>query len=209
MPSNTLEMGRAHKDSPDGFVTKPETLTDGIVKLMIWHRTIPSMQGPDGPNKIHPDVDLTAPDAGRPDDDPAWFCLRVGCDQSHERVDPEALDRSFFMRVCHGGEKPQREATKAIDRKNQSVRDKPTTCGKKQKKQSAQIDVTAQQLGEPRPAFNNGIQRKAVEPERVSRAASSTRATKPARGLPAPPPSRTGKERKVVVKLSRFQTATA
>ena len=23
-------------------------------------------------------VDLTAPDAGRPDDDPAWFCLRVG-----------------------------------------------------------------------------------------------------------------------------------
>ncbi|AQK59713.1 hypothetical protein ZEAMMB73_Zm00001d053571 [Zea mays] len=54
---------------------------------------------PDGPNKIHPDVDLTAPDAGRPDDDPAWFCLRVGCDQSHERVDPEALDRSFFMRV--------------------------------------------------------------------------------------------------------------
>jgi hypothetical protein len=50
-----------------------------------------------------------------------------------------------------------------------------------QKKQSAQIDVTTQQLGEPRPAFNNGIQRKAVEPERVSRAASSTRTTKPAR----------------------------
>ena len=23
-------------------------------------------------------VDLTAPDAGHPDDDPAWFCLRVG-----------------------------------------------------------------------------------------------------------------------------------
>uniref|UniRef100_A0A804N1W1 Uncharacterized protein n=1 Tax=Zea mays TaxID=4577 RepID=A0A804N1W1_MAIZE len=78
-----------------------------------------------------------------------------------------------------------------------------------QKKQSAQIDVTTQQLGEPRPAFNNGIQRKAVEPERVSRAASSTRTTKPARGVPAPPPSRTGKERKVAVKLSRFQTATA
>jgi hypothetical protein len=51
-----------------------------------------------------------------------------------------------------------------------------------QKKQSAQIAVTAQQLGEPtRPAFNNGIQRKAVEPERVSRAASSTRTAKPAR----------------------------
>ncbi|PWZ28794.1 hypothetical protein Zm00014a_011835 [Zea mays] len=217
-----------------GFITKPETLTDGIVKLMIWHRTIPSMQGfcslglrglpgikvndsimlfvlclwlsmafntnyeivfliisgmmrtiwsPDGPNKIHPDVDLTAPDAGRPDDDPAWFCLRVGCDQSHERVDPEALDRSFFMRVM--------------------------AARSPNKKQSAQIDVTAQQLGEPRPAFNNGIQRKAVEPERVSRAASSTRKTKPARGLPAPPPSRTGKERKVVVKLSRFQTAAA
>ena len=24
----------------------------------------------------------------------------AGCDQSHEQVDPEALDRSFFMRVC-------------------------------------------------------------------------------------------------------------
>ena len=23
-------------------------------------------------------VDLTAPDAGRPEDDPAWFCIRVG-----------------------------------------------------------------------------------------------------------------------------------
>ncbi|KAL5652693.1 hypothetical protein ACJX0J_038151, partial [Zea mays] len=218
------QMGRARKDSPDGFVTKPETLTDGIVKLMIWHRTIPSMQGPDGPNKIHPDVDLTAPDAGRPNDDPAWFCLRVGCDQSHEQVDPEALDRSFFMRVCYGGEKPQREATKAIDRKNQSsmlkclhsappkrpraqfarlsaeteaagkapaepkprvericaMRASPIHTKTARKKQSAQIDVTAQQLGEPRPAFNNGIQRKAVEPERVSRAASSTRTTKPA-----------------------------
>jgi hypothetical protein len=24
----------------------------------------------------------------------------AGCDQSHEQVDPKALDRSFFMRVC-------------------------------------------------------------------------------------------------------------
>ncbi|AQL06083.1 hypothetical protein ZEAMMB73_Zm00001d047285 [Zea mays] len=153
----------------------------------------------------------------------------------------------------YGGEKPQREATKAIDRKNQSsmlkclhsappkrpraqfarlsaeteaagkapaepkprvericaMRASPIHTKTARKKQSAQIDVTAQQLGEPRPAFNNGIQRKAVEPERVSRAASSTRTTKPARGLPAPPPSRTGKERNVAVKLSRFQTAAA
>jgi hypothetical protein len=27
----------------------------------------------------------------------SWY---AGCDQSHEQVDPEALDRSFFMRVC-------------------------------------------------------------------------------------------------------------
>lgn len=39
------EPTRARKESPDGFVTKPGTLTDGIVKLMIWHHTIPSMQG--------------------------------------------------------------------------------------------------------------------------------------------------------------------
>ncbi|KAL5648190.1 hypothetical protein ACJX0J_042545, partial [Zea mays] len=290
-------------------------------------------------------VDLTAPDAGRPDDDPAWFCLRVGCDQSHEQVDREALDRSFFMRVCHGGEKPQREATEGYrqeepeldaeipalctaeasessvreaerrdrgrgegtggaqakgraDLRHASVhnshqdsegrmsqpeeegtdhaaeqgrpakaeavpqREAPegavgrcslqpgkgrssslcslfmSTTPKKEPIQTPaadkskgggvqglfeaelgnagrcragtclslsrriprlprrvkrprwprarsggwnpRFDVTAQQLGEPRPAFNNGIQRKAVEPERVSRAASSTRTTKPA-----------------------------
>ncbi|CAD6206824.1 unnamed protein product [Miscanthus lutarioriparius] len=64
-------------------------------------------------------VDLTAPDAGRPDDDPAWFCLRVGCDQSHEQVDPEALDRSFFMRVM-AARSPNMLLQKAISRKNQS-----------------------------------------------------------------------------------------
>ncbi|KAL5683957.1 hypothetical protein ACJX0J_010342, partial [Zea mays] len=74
-----------------------------------------------------------------------------------------------------------REVTQMDKHTHGKGRDKPPTCGKKQKKQSAQIAVTAQQLGEPtRPAFNNGIQRKAVEPERVCRAASSTRTTKPA-----------------------------
>ncbi|TKV91104.1 hypothetical protein SEVIR_9G073500v4 [Setaria viridis] len=64
-------------------------------------------------------VDLTAPDAGRPDDDPAWFCLRVGCDQSHEQVDLEALDRSFFMRVM-AARSPNVRLQKAISRTNQS-----------------------------------------------------------------------------------------
>ncbi|KAG2534922.1 uncharacterized protein LOC120689950 isoform X1 [Panicum virgatum] len=64
-------------------------------------------------------VDLTAPDAGRPDDDPAWFCLRVGCDQSHEQVDPEALDRSFFMQVM-AARSPNVRLQKAISRTNQS-----------------------------------------------------------------------------------------
>ena len=27
----------------------------------------------------------------------SWY---AGCEQGHEQVDPEALDRSFFMRVC-------------------------------------------------------------------------------------------------------------
>ncbi|XP_066331469.1 uncharacterized protein [Miscanthus floridulus] len=64
-------------------------------------------------------VDFTALDAGRPDDDPAWFCLRVGCDQNHEQVDPEALDRSFFMRVM-AARSPNVRLQKAISRKNQS-----------------------------------------------------------------------------------------
>ncbi|XP_008680997.1 uncharacterized protein [Zea mays] len=64
-------------------------------------------------------VDLTAPDAGLPDDDPAWFCLRVGCDQSHEQVDPEALDRSFFVRVM-AARSPNVRLQKVISRKKQS-----------------------------------------------------------------------------------------
>ncbi|CAN6291721.1 unnamed protein product [Urochloa humidicola] len=64
-------------------------------------------------------VDLTAPDAGRPNDDPAWFCIRVGCDQSHEQVDPEALDRSFFMRVM-AARSPNVRLQKAVSRRNQS-----------------------------------------------------------------------------------------
>ncbi|XP_062214465.1 uncharacterized protein LOC133915350 [Phragmites australis] len=63
-------------------------------------------------------VDLAAPDAALPIDDPAWFCLRVGCDQSHEQIDPEALDRSFFMRVM-AARSPNVRQQKAISRRNQ------------------------------------------------------------------------------------------
>ncbi|AQK73800.1 hypothetical protein ZEAMMB73_Zm00001d017715 [Zea mays] len=48
----------------------------------------------------------------------SWFYLRVGCDQSHEQVDPEALDRSFLMRVM-AARSPNVRLQKAIDRKNQ------------------------------------------------------------------------------------------
>ncbi|KAL5210611.1 hypothetical protein ABZP36_006234 [Zizania latifolia] len=64
-------------------------------------------------------VDLTAPDAARPTDDTSWFCLRIGCDQNHEQVDPEALHRSFFMRVM-AARSPNVRLQKAISRRNQS-----------------------------------------------------------------------------------------
>lgn len=64
-------------------------------------------------------VDLTAPDAACPADDPSWFCLRVGCDQAHEHVDPEALHRSFVMRVM-AARSPNVRLQKAISRRNQS-----------------------------------------------------------------------------------------
>ncbi|EMS52632.1 hypothetical protein TRIUR3_00033 [Triticum urartu] len=63
-------------------------------------------------------VDLTAPDAACPADDPSWFCLRVGCDQRHEHVDPEALHRSFVMRVM-AARSPNVRLQKAISRRNQ------------------------------------------------------------------------------------------
>ncbi|XP_006651855.1 uncharacterized protein LOC102703479 [Oryza brachyantha] len=64
-------------------------------------------------------VDLTAPDAALPTDGPSWFCLRIGCDQNHEQVDPEALHRSFFMRVM-AARSPNVRLQKAIRRRNQS-----------------------------------------------------------------------------------------
>ncbi|CAD6214801.1 unnamed protein product [Miscanthus lutarioriparius] len=52
-------------------------------------------------------VDFTAPDAGRPDDDPAWFCLRVG----------------------HGGEKPQRAATEGYQQEEPELdAEMPALC---------------------------------------------------------------------------------
>ncbi|KAL6636849.1 hypothetical protein ACP70R_024421 [Stipagrostis hirtigluma subsp. patula] len=66
-------------------------------------------------------VDLTAPDAARATDDPSWFCLRVGCDQNHEQVDPEALDRSFFMRVM-AARSPNVRLQKAICGRNYSTK---------------------------------------------------------------------------------------
>ncbi|KAH7673625.1 hypothetical protein IHE45_08G019500 [Dioscorea alata] len=45
-------------------------------------------------------VDFTVSDDHRYRlDDPSWFCVRVGCDQMHEMVDPEALHKSFVLRV--------------------------------------------------------------------------------------------------------------
>ncbi|KAJ0963362.1 hypothetical protein J5N97_028484 [Dioscorea zingiberensis] len=43
-------------------------------------------------------VDFTIPNRSRPTD-PSWFCVRVGCDEMHEMVDPKALHKSFVLRV--------------------------------------------------------------------------------------------------------------
>ncbi|KAF6159712.1 hypothetical protein GIB67_029970 [Kingdonia uniflora] len=44
-------------------------------------------------------VDFTLPDLSLPSDDPSWFCLRIGCDQKHKEIDPDALHKSFVRRV--------------------------------------------------------------------------------------------------------------
>ncbi|XP_073014183.1 uncharacterized protein [Typha latifolia] len=43
-------------------------------------------------------VDFTVPDRSRPDDS-SWFCVRIGCNQNHEQVDPDALHKHFVLRV--------------------------------------------------------------------------------------------------------------
>nr|XP_029118321.1 uncharacterized protein LOC105061261 isoform X2 [Elaeis guineensis] len=59
-------------------------------------------------------VDFTAPDRSRPDGR-SWFCVRVGCDQNHEEVDPDALYRSFMLRVM-AARSPNVGLRKALNR---------------------------------------------------------------------------------------------
>ncbi|XP_042411790.1 uncharacterized protein LOC122001220 [Zingiber officinale] len=64
-------------------------------------------------------VDFSLPDCSRPDDR-SWFCSRVGCDQNHEEVDPDALLRSFRIRVIEG-RSPNVCRRKAWDREAPSL----------------------------------------------------------------------------------------
>ncbi|KAG6489200.1 hypothetical protein ZIOFF_050460 [Zingiber officinale] len=67
-------------------------------------------------------VDFSLPDCSRPDDR-SWFCSRVGCDQNHEEVDPDALLRSFRIRVwlCHRSQKPQCVPSKSMGSRSSKV----------------------------------------------------------------------------------------
>ncbi|KAG6530908.1 hypothetical protein ZIOFF_004673 [Zingiber officinale] len=64
-------------------------------------------------------VDFTVPDSSPPDDR-SWFCSRVGCDQTHEEVDPDALLRSFRLRVM-AARTPSARRRKAWDREAPSL----------------------------------------------------------------------------------------
>ncbi|KAJ8458868.1 hypothetical protein OPV22_031794 [Ensete ventricosum] len=64
-------------------------------------------------------VDFTAPDRFRPDDR-SWFCARVGCDQTHEEVDPDALYRTFLLRVM-AARSPNVRHRKALGRPASSL----------------------------------------------------------------------------------------
>ncbi|XP_042416479.1 uncharacterized protein LOC122005503 [Zingiber officinale] len=64
-------------------------------------------------------VDFSLPDCSRPDDR-SWFCSRVGCDQNHEEVDPDALLRSFRIRVIEA-RSPNVCRRKAWDREAPSL----------------------------------------------------------------------------------------
>ncbi|XP_074577826.1 uncharacterized protein LOC141834363 [Curcuma longa] len=64
-------------------------------------------------------VDFSLPDCSRPDDR-SWFCSRVGCDQNHEEVDPDALLRTFRIRVIEA-RSPNVCRRKAWDREAPSL----------------------------------------------------------------------------------------
>ncbi|KAL5988305.1 hypothetical protein ACLOJK_036068 [Asimina triloba] len=67
-------------------------------------------------------VDFTAPDRSLPDDG-SWFCARIGCDQKHEVLDPDALYKSFLLRVM-AARSPNIRLRKALSRQAPSAMDK-------------------------------------------------------------------------------------
>ncbi|KAK1269985.1 hypothetical protein QJS04_geneDACA022090 [Acorus gramineus] len=60
-------------------------------------------------------VDFTVPDRAPPDDG-SWFCVRIGCDQKHEQVDPDELYRNFVLRVMEA-RSPNVQLQKALKRR--------------------------------------------------------------------------------------------
>ncbi|KAK1293189.1 hypothetical protein QJS10_CPB17g02624 [Acorus calamus] len=60
-------------------------------------------------------VDFTVPDKAPPDDG-SWFCVRIGCDQKHEQVDPDELYRNFVLRVMEA-RSPNVQLQKALKRR--------------------------------------------------------------------------------------------
>ncbi|KAK9161957.1 hypothetical protein Syun_002859 [Stephania yunnanensis] len=65
-------------------------------------------------------VDFTRPDPPLLDQDRSWFCVRIGCDQQHEEIDPDALYKSFRLRVL-AARSPNLRFQKALSKRSQSI----------------------------------------------------------------------------------------
>ncbi|KAK9095797.1 hypothetical protein Sjap_021294 [Stephania japonica] len=65
-------------------------------------------------------VDFTRPDPPLLDQDRSWFCVRIGCDQQHEEIDPDALYKSFRLRVL-AARSPNLRLQKALCKRAQST----------------------------------------------------------------------------------------
>ncbi|KAF3323934.1 hypothetical protein FCM35_KLT11401 [Carex littledalei] len=60
-------------------------------------------------------VDFTALDLSP--EDRSWFCHKIGCDLNHEQIDPEALNKSFMLRVL-AARSPNVRLHKSLKRSN-------------------------------------------------------------------------------------------
>ncbi|XP_043708160.1 uncharacterized protein LOC122657507 isoform X2 [Telopea speciosissima] len=155
-------------------------------------------------------VDFTVPDLPLLDDR-SWFCLRIGCNQKHEDMDPDALYKSFVLRVM-AARSPNLKLEKALSRqapwsKTKCPQSAPAKSSKNRISRLTAIALASQKMGDnklkvhPISRLKSASIVKAMMQTSVAAKALTTPTYK--KCLQGPDPFRSAKNPKTAVSLTK------